>query len=120
MFLTFFLVFLLISILFDWWTIQCGIQITKKGHLVRWYIRAITAAIFMYFDHNWPLYILIPTYSISFWFLFDTTLNILRGKNLWYLGSNWLDKLQKKYPNEFVWFWFKGIAFIGLIGAYYF
>ena len=118
--LTVFLVFIVLSIIWDFAVIEFGFQITKLAHAIRWVIRATVAAILIYFDKSWPLWQLFVTYGVAFWFLFDTGLNILRKEKLWYLGSNFLDSLQKKYPNEFVWFIWKAIAFIGFTGAYYF
>jgi hypothetical protein len=53
---------------------------------------------------------------IVFWFLFDTSLNILRRKPVAYLGNHLLDRLQKKLPQTAVWVW-KGILAI-VAGCY--
>lgn len=44
-----------------------------------------------------------------FWFLFDYSLNLLRGKELLYLSDKGVDALQKKYPGAFPWFVWKAI-----------
>jgi hypothetical protein len=82
--------------------------------------------------HNWGTYlgrltalilicIFLPTASFEdfwikligeiliFWFIFDTSLNIMRGKRFDYLSDRGLDSLQKKYPGEFPWFFWKAI-----------
>ena len=119
MYLTLFFAFIFFSVIFDYFVIEFGVDIKELGHAIRWCIRASVAVILIYLDQSWPFWQLLATYGIAFWFLFDTGLNVLRNEKVWYLGSNFLDKLQKKYPNEFVWFVWKGIAFIGLVGAYY-
>jgi hypothetical protein len=121
MILDVFIVFVVLSIIWDAIVIEVlHKKITKIGHGVRWLFRASVGIYFISIDTSWPLIQIGFTYVITFWFLFDTGLNIMRGRALYYLGSSFLDKLQKNYPNEFVWFVFKAIAFIGLVGAYYF
>jgi hypothetical protein len=48
---------------------------------------------------------------IVFWFVFDTSLNILRKLPVAYLGKGTLDRLQKKLPPTVIWVW-KGILAI--------
>lgn len=118
--MVFYLLFILISILIDWYIIERKKHsITERAHTVRWFIRAAITSVFIYLDPI-PLSQSILTYTITFWFLFDTGLNIIRGKKLYHLGTNFLDKFQKEHPNEFVWFIWKFILFLGFILAYYF
>lgn len=120
MILGIFIVFVALSIIWDAIVIEVlNKKITKIGHGVRWLFRASVGIYFMSIDQSWALYQIVPTYTIAFWFLFDTGLNVLRGRPLYYLGSSFLDKLQKNYPHELVWFVFKAIAFIGFVGMYY-
>lgn len=42
-----------------------------------------------------------------FWFVFDYSLNLMRGKNLLYLGDGFIDKLQKNYGGNYAWFFWK-------------
>jgi len=114
-----YLVFVFACILIDAVTIEVlNKQITKWGHRWRWLFQAVCTAWFLYLEPM-DYYQSIPTYAITFWFLFDTGLNAFRGRKLFYLGNNFIDKLQKKYPNELVWFVFKAIAFLGFFGMYY-
>jgi hypothetical protein len=115
------LLFIVVSILFDYIVIEIFHKpIKKEGHAVRWIIRATITSLLIIMDTAHPLWQTIPTYTITFWFLFDTGLNGMRGKSIIHLGDSFLDQLQKNYPNEFVWFVWKAIAFIGLFGGYYF
>ena len=54
---------------------------------------------------------------VSFWFLFDWWLNLVRTwsgnyRPYWYLGDNTLDRWQKRNGGAFAWFWIKGLLFI--------
>jgi len=51
---------------------------------------------------------LMPTLmAMLFWAVFDPALNWMRGRYLCYLGSNFLDRLQKQHGGEQLWFFVK-------------
>lgn len=72
----------------------------------------------MRFDQWWTLPIVLP---ITFFFVFDTGLNISRGLPYFYLGDNSkIDRLQKKYGGSFAWFWWKLILAAGSVALYFY
>lgn len=57
--------------------------------------------------------------AMTFFFLFDFWLNICRDLPYWYLGdTSKLDRLQKKYPGAFPWFWWKLMLAIGSVALF--
>lgn len=53
---------------------------------------------------------------LTFWFLFDLMLNILRGKYFFYLGeTKWIDRIQKRTVGEWPAFCFKFLLAIASI-----
>ena len=114
--------FLAVSLAYDYIKIEkYKSPITKSGHIVRFFLRAIVILYLAYIsDVYMPFWQVLATYTITFWFLFDSMLNIARGRSVLYLGGNAIDKLQIKYGGPFVWFVWKAILFCGLSGIYYF
>lgn len=56
----------------------------------------------------------------NFWFVFDYGLNKVRGKKLIHLGTNTIDRFQREYGGEEVWFWVKaGLAVISIVIYYW-
>lgn len=87
-------------------------------------LRSVVGGLFILLEFwaGYPLEYAIPTYIITNWWIHDYLQNILIGKKpVWYLNSiGPIDQFQNKYPNAYVWFIFKTIALIGLVGMYYF
>lgn len=69
-----------------------------------------------------PKWITIPTYTIVDWYIHDYFLNLIRKiKPIWYLNKTGpIDLFQRNYPNMVVWFVWKTILLIGLLGSYLF
>ena len=89
--------------------------------MVSFLARAAVAVCLAWFDEL-PLSITLPTYAIVDWCFHDYVLNLLCGTSpIWYLNDTGsFDRFQRNYPNMFVWFAWKVILFIGLVGAYFF
>lgn len=59
-------------------------------------------------------------FATTFWFGFDTLLNVSTHKPITHLGNTPIDLLQKNYPNEFVWFvWKAMLCVFGLLWFYF-
>lgn len=109
-------IFIILQLAWHYTVIEVFERVPNHGcHLA---IRVVVAIVIMIMSQELS-WINILTYGIAFWLPFDSILNLLRGKKIWYLGETPIDKFQKEHPNEQVWFWFKTIAFLGLVGAYY-
>jgi hypothetical protein len=114
------LLFITTFIIFYYFVINVfNIKINQLGHSFRFVIKALVVGYLWYLDPRNIIYTT-PTYMITTWWLFDIGLNLIRGQKLWHLGDSIIDSFQRKYPNEFVWFLWKTILFIGLTGAYFF
>jgi hypothetical protein len=89
--------------------------------LVSFLARAVVALCLAWLDEL-PITITLPTFAIVNWCIHDYVLNLLRGiKPIWYLNETGpIDRFQRNYPNMFVWFVWKVILMIGLVGAYFF
>ena len=107
--------FIAIMIFINWLLIDKRIS---PLHPLNAAITCLFAAMFCYYDFR-PLWFTIPTALLTYWFLFDTGLNIARGETLWYLGSeSIIDRYTQRLPLFVVWV-FKAILALGLIGCYY-
>lgn len=76
----------------------------KKFAIERMIGSSIICAVFypmIEFD-NW---IALPfMMAFTFWFLFDISLNLMRGKSILYFGEgSWLDRIQGRWPLPWVW-----------------
>lgn len=63
-------------------------------------------------DWKWFWVNLICT-AFIFWFVFDYSLNLMRGRPLIHLGNSPVDRLQTNYGGPFVWFVWKAIIAAG-------
>lgn len=107
--------FIGLMIFINWLLIEKRIN---PFHLLNALIACIFAAMFCYHDIR-PLWFNIPCALFTYWFLFDTGLNLARGEYIWYLGKeSVIDKLSQKLPLQVV-FIFKGILALGFIACYY-
>lgn len=115
--LSVYLVFILLQVVWHWVLIEKMNKV--PNHTFHALLRFVVAVVIiaMYQEYTW---INTLTYGITFWFVFDTLLNVFRRKNPIYLSDRGIDALEKKLYGEYVSFVWKGIAAIGLIGAYYF
>jgi len=114
--------FVFIALQLAWHYVVIEVFDKSPNHSVHFWIRIAAAITITAMYHELTL-INLATYGIAFWFAFDTLLNILRGLSVLHLGDSPIDKFQKTHPTEggeFIWFCFKGIAFLGLVGIYYF
>jgi hypothetical protein len=70
----------------------------------------------------WSRWGMIPMMVLTFWFVFDYGLNIVRKKKpFFYLNPNgsWLDKFQYNSTGTFSWFWWKLFLMIGGLLLYF-
>lgn len=85
-------------------------------------LRALSAVVLSYLDPR-PMWAVLPAMAVLDWWFHDYLLGLLiwSGKQpIWHLNSTgFFDELQNKYPNAGVWFVWKTIAMIGLVGAYF-
>jgi hypothetical protein len=109
----------LLEVVRHWYIIKRKKKSPNK--LVSFLARAAVAICLAWFDEL-PLSITLPTYAIVDWCFHDYVLNLLCGTSpIWYLNDTGsFDRFQRNYPNMFVWFAWKVIFFIGLVGAYFF
>lgn len=95
----------------------------SPNKLLSFIIRSGAALAFVYIEHcqGFALYYMLPVYTITNWWIHDYLQNMMmRKRPIWYLNSTGpIDTFQNKYPNAYVWFFFKTIALIGLVGMYY-
>lgn len=84
-------------------------------------LRWVLSAIVIYFDPL-PKWVTIPTYTIVDWYIHDYFLNTIRKVSpVWLLNNTGpVDIFQRNYPNMFVWFVWKTLALVGLVGGYFF
>lgn len=116
------LIFILLSVLEavrHWYIIEKQHKSPNKtiSFIGRWLVSWIV----ILFDSQ-PMYVTILTYTIADWYIHDYFLNFIRGvKPIWYLNTTGpIDKFQRAYPNMFVWFIWKTILLVGLLGGYFF
>jgi hypothetical protein len=117
--LNIFWVFIFLQLAWHYYVIE--VKRKEPNHLLHFWIRFIVAFVIAAMWHELTI-INLATYGITFWFGFDTLLNILRRKSIIHLGNSTIDTFQKTHPDggEFMWFCLKAITFLGLVGAYYF
>jgi len=107
--------FIGIAVFYNWLLIEKHIS---PWHPLNASITIIFAIVFAYYDPR-PNWFVIPCALSTYWFLFDTGLNLARGKIIWYLGQgSVIDRLSQKAPLQVVWI-LKGILALGFIGCYY-
>ena len=98
-------------------------EIRKNQNPIHWLNAAITvllAGMLCWFESR-PLWFAIPCFLLTYWFLFDTLLNLMRGLPVFYLGdASVLDRLQKQYGGVWPWFVWKAILFVGFTLSYFF
>lgn len=99
------------------------IEIKKKTpkHKLAWLLRVIIGVVFwivtpmIYHDLELDSWWAMPMMmGFTFWWMFDSGLNLLRRRQIWYLGNpydpeedSWMDKLQQNSFGAWPWFWFK-------------
>lgn len=107
--------FIGIAIFANWLLIDKKIS---PWHPLNAAITILFACSFAYHDPRPHWFIILCSLS-TYWFIFDTGLNIARGELLWYLGKgSIIDRLSQRAPLQVVWI-LKGILSLGLIGCYY-
>lgn len=107
--------FIFLAIFYNWLLIEKRVS---PWHPLNAIITIIFAIVFAYYDQRPASFVIFCALS-TYWFLFDTGLNIARGKFFWYLGQeSVIDRLSQNMPLQVVWI-FKGIFALGLIGCYY-
>lgn len=107
----------------QWYVIE---KLGKYPNKPLWFlIRAIIAGVFLFFYVNqgyvwyWSLFYMIFT----FWFPYNSTLNLLRGKPIMYLSpkNSFIDYIFLKiFRYEFAIFGYSLILFIAALGIMYF
>ena len=94
------LIYILIDAVVNWYTIEKKKQV--PDYLLMTIIRGMIAILFGAFALDLQQHKLWPFLGFtagSFWLLFDPILNLMRGKSLFYVGTNaQLDKFGLKYP----------------------
>lgn len=95
----------------------------SPNHQWRWWLRLLIALVFWIvtpiFYHDLPLdsWLAMPVMmAFLFWWVFDTSLNLMRGLPPWYLDvkgdpeeDSSIDGFQERTFGELPWFWFKFI-----------
>jgi len=103
------------AIFVNWLLIHKNI---KPNHPLNAFITILLTAIFCHYDEHPHWFIALCGLS-TYWFIFDTGLNIARGKLVWYLGQgSVIDRWSQKLPLQVVWI-FKAMIAGFFIGAYY-
>lgn len=90
-------------------------------HKGAFWLRVVVGIVFwigtpvVYSDLWWDSWwMMAPMMALTFWWLFDSSLNLLRGRKIWWLGDpddpeedSWIDNFQLKTFGAWPWFWFK-------------
>lgn len=85
-------------------------------------LRTAVALGLLFFLETRPMLDAGLTYLFVGWWIHDYPQNLIMGvRPIYYLNDTGpIDRFQNKYPDAFVWFCWKTILMVGLVGAYYF
>ena len=70
------------------------------------------------FTEGYIWYWVAPYILFGFWWPFNTILNILRGKSVFYLGSGPVDRILVKIPGQWHWLMILTVAATGMVAFY--